>query len=191
MCLYAAIMPKSLSINLLKEPEFSFMEVKDLWDNFSWQQEQVSWCCWSLFFFFFFTKTALMTGSKTRCLWTSGMMQSQEFGTVDGLTRHSSEGGFSRQNWDIYINAGWEATDVSKRSPLFFKLLLREEILFELRSQALKTILCTPHGAQVKFIQTISAASGWITLSFPFFPLTGLFLVINSQSVGKPHCTIS
>lgn len=63
-------------------------------------------------------------------------MQSQEFGTVAGLTRHDSEGGFSRQNWDIYINAGWEATDVSKRSPLFFKLLLKDEILFELRSQA-------------------------------------------------------
>lgn len=38
------------------------------------------------------------------------------------------------------------------------------------RPLGLKTILCTPHRAQVKFIQTISAATVWITLSFPFFP---------------------
>lgn len=38
------------------------------------------------------------------------------------------------------------------------------------RPLGLKTILCTPHRAQVKFIQTISAATVWISLSLPFFP---------------------
>lgn len=104
--------------------------------RFVWQFFMAARASILMLLVFIFTKTALMTGSKTRCLWTSGMMQSEEFGTVDGLTRHDSEGGFSRQNWDIYINAGWEATDVSKHSPLFFKLLLKDEILFELRSQA-------------------------------------------------------
>lgn len=76
-----------------------------------------------------------MIESKTRCLWISSMMQYEEFHMLDGLTRHDSEAGFLRQNWNIYINTGWEATDVSKHSP-FFKLLLKDEILFELRSQA-------------------------------------------------------
>ena len=60
-----------------------------------------------------------MSESKTRCLWISGMMQSEEFRTPDELTRHDSQVGFLRQNRDIYINAGWEATDVSKHSPFF------------------------------------------------------------------------
>jgi len=55
---------------------------------------------------FIFTKRFAMSESKTRCLWISGMMQSEEFRTPDELTRHDSQVGFLRQNRDIYINAG-------------------------------------------------------------------------------------
>lgn len=140
--------------------------------RFVWQFFMAARASILMLLVFIFTKTALMTGSKTRCLWTSGMMQSEEFGTVDGLTRHGSEGGFSRQNWDIYINAGWEATDVSKHSPLFLNCYWKTKFYLNSgpRPLGLKTILCTPHRAQVKFIQTISAATVWITLSFSFLP---------------------
>lgn len=69
------------------------MEVKDLCDDFLWQQEQVL-----MLSVFIFIKRAVMTESKTRCLCISGMMQSEAFRMLDGLTRHDSEVGFLRQN---------------------------------------------------------------------------------------------
>lgn len=47
---------------------------------------------------FILTKKAARTESKTRCLRTSGMTQSEEFCTLDGLTRRDSEAGFLGQN---------------------------------------------------------------------------------------------
>lgn len=127
------------------------------------------------------------TGSKRRCLWISGMMQSEEFCMLDELTRHNSEADKTETSTLTHV----EKPQMSPNALLFLNCTERLNSIWNqiLGPWAWKTYCAPPIVLRLSPFRLFYATTVWITLS-PSFSLTGLFLVINSQSVGKPHCTI-
>lgn len=123
-----------------------------------------SWCCSPQFF----TKRTVRRGSKRRCLWISGMMQSEEFCMLDELTRHNSEADKTETSTLTHV-------EKPQMSPNALPFLNCTERLNSIWNQILgpwgwKTYCAPPIELRLNPFRLFYAATVWITLSPSFFP---------------------